>query len=174
MGFLSETKALARLAEVRDRLRTEIRGRYEHKAKNCDSCETRGACCLDVHFVNVRITRLEARGIRRTIDALPVEERDRIYSRIDETIERFRLDAKGEALQKMFACPLYESETGCLVHKTAKPLPCITHACYENKADLPPEELLSEAEEKAAALNQKSYGRGAWSLPIPTAIKRAG
>src|SRR5262249_39267295 len=146
---------------------------YEHKAKPCSACETPGACCLDAHFVNVRISRLEAVAITKTLDALGDDRRSNVYRRIDDVIRRFGLN-DGEASTKTFACPLYERAIGCLLHDTAKPLPCIAHACYENKEDLPPDELLDSAELAVEQLNRKVYRRPLPLLSLPVAVKKAG
>ena len=73
----SEKQALARLQKVKDAYRETIAGGYEHRAKSCLTCETKGACCLDAHFVNVHITRLEAAAIRGVLDNLPAAKTDR-------------------------------------------------------------------------------------------------
>ena len=139
------------------------------KAKSCITCETPGACCLDAHFVNVRISQLEAKAIGEVLNDLPKERRDLVYGRVDQTIEQFGL-AAGE--DNTYACPLFEKGTGCLVHSQAKPLPCIQHACYENEKDLPPDELLAEQEGQVDVLNRKVYGRAASLIPLPLAISR--
>jgi hypothetical protein len=56
------------------------------------------------------------------------------------------------------------------VHDAAKPLPCIAHACYERREDLPPDELLTEREIRIAELNRRVYGRTEAPLPIPLVI----
>ena len=71
MKFLSEKKALERLRDQISDLRSEISDRYEHRAKSCLTCEVKGSCCLDAHFVNVHISRLEAVNIRSILDAMP-------------------------------------------------------------------------------------------------------
>src|SRR5688572_19550511 len=144
MKPLSETKAISKLSEIRNEFAEEIRRGYEHRARSCSACEAPGACCLDAHFVNVRITRLEAVAIGKALDSLSAERREKVYSRIRETIEKYGLD--DDQSNQTYACPLFERGTGCLVHETAKPLPCIAHACYERKEDLPPDELLAARE----------------------------
>src|SRR5262249_40172623 len=154
------TTGLKKLEQFRNEFRSQIASEFESKAKPCSACETPGACCLDAHFVNVRISKLEALAITKTIESLRIDSQREIYQRIDDAIRRFGLDDTDAV--KTFACPLYESGIGCLVHETAKPLPCITHACYENKEDLPPDELLESAEGAVDRLNRKIYGR-----PLP-------
>src|SRR5215212_6993124 len=122
MKPFSESKALRKLAAIRAYFRDQIREGYEYNAKSCVTCETPGACCLDAHFVNVRITRLEARAIKNALDDLTDEHREKVYSRIEETIEKYGI-AKG--CSATYACPLFEPRIGCLVHETAKSLPCI-------------------------------------------------
>ena len=141
--MLSEKKGLERLSELKNGYRQRIADGYEHKAKSCLTCETQGACCLDAHFVNVHITRLEAVSMRRAIDGLPPDRRNQIYERSAETVEKYGLSTSGDTFEQKFACPLFEKGTGCLVHASGKPLPCIQHACYENESDLPPDELLA-------------------------------
>ena len=162
MKPLSETKALSKLAKIRDEFRAEIRRDYEHRAKSCLTCETPGACCLDAHFVNVRITRLEAAAIRNELNELPVDLQAKVHSRVAEPLN-------GPSSEK-YSCPLFEKGIGCLVHNTAKPLPCIAHACYERKEDLPPDELFAEREIEIYKLNRRVYGRTTL-LPIPLAIQ---
>jgi hypothetical protein len=172
MRFISEKRGLAKLQYVKDSFAERVQKAFEHRARSCATCETPGACCLDAHFVNVRITRLEAVAIGRRLDELPAERRDAVYSRIDETINIFELDHDSELHAKTYACPLYEKGTGCLVHEYGKPLPCIAHACYERKEDLPPDELLIEREIEAGKLNERVYGKPALLLTIPLAINR--
>lgn len=164
MKHLSETKALEKLAPIKLAFAGHIRDEFEHNAKSCVTCETPGACCLDAHFVNLRITRLEAVAIRKKLNGLT--NSDEVHRRIDEAIERYDLAGSGET----YACPLFEKGTGCLIHGDAKPLACIAHACYEREEDLPPDELLAEREIEVDDLNEKVYGRSQW-LPLPVAIR---
>ena len=168
MKPLSESKALSALDEIRSDFRKVIRRDFEHRAKSCASCETPGACCLDEHFVNVRITKLEAVGINKTLNGLPDELRSKVRTRIEKSIEKYALDRSEEL--KTYACPLFEKGIGCLVHLTAKPLPCIAHACYERKEDLPPDELLTTREIEIEKLNRRVYG-STTLLPIPLALQ---
>jgi hypothetical protein len=172
MRVLSEQKALDRLKKLKDDLQTEIARTYEHRAKSCVTCETQGACCLDAHFVNVHISRLEAAAIRNVLAALPEEKEIEIQRRIDDSIERYRLSTDGDTHSQTFACPLFVKGTGCLVHADGKPLPCITHACYENAHDLPPDEILSEQERLVDGLDRRTYGRSDRWLPLPIALRR--
>lgn len=170
MKLLSETTALSKLRSIRNEFRLRIRDNYEHRARSCATCETPGKCCLDAHFVNVRITRLEAAAIRNALDTLEPEQSEKVHLRIDEAIAKYGLDRTSEALLETYACPLFEKGIGCLVHQTAKPLPCIAHACYERKEDLPPDELLAEREIEIEKLNRRVYGKTTL-LPIPLALQ---
>jgi hypothetical protein len=165
MKVLSEKEALARLDKIKRAYRTRIQTDYEIKAKDCGTCETRGACCLDAHFVNVHITRLEAVAIRQVVDGLDEEKHAKINEKIAQTIEKYNLEDAGNT----FACPLFEKETGCLVH-AVKPVPCIQHACYDFREDLPPDELQAEIEQKIERLNRQTYGDSKW-LPLPIYLK---
>jgi hypothetical protein len=158
-GMLSETNALEKLHALKTSFVDRIRVQYQHRAKSCLTCETKGACCLDAHFVNVQITKLEAVAIRRVIDELP--NREKVAQRVERAI----------VSDGFFACPLFEKGVGCLVHERGKPLPCITHACYENKEDLPPDELLEEQEGLVEKLNRAVYRKSGMSLPLPTALR---
>ena len=162
MRLIARSKALVELRRIKDELRAHIGDRYEHRAKSCATCETPGACCLDAHFVNVRISRLEAAAIGRLIDEMDSAARQRVTARIDAT------EMDGDH----FACPLFERGVGCLVHEQAKPLPCIAHACYERQEDLPPDHLLTEQEGLVDDLNVRAYGLSQPWLPIPVAIMR--
>lgn len=172
MKLLSESNGLERLSRIREGLRREIRTGYEHRAKDCLNCEVQGACCTDAHFVNVHISMLEAVAIRRTLDLLPEQKREAVWERVSKTVARYQLEAEGDSYSKTYACPLFEAGTGCLVHSTAKPLPCVSHACYENAEDLPPDELLAEREREVDDLNRRVYGSSQLSLPLPVALER--
>ncbi|MGE3466030.1 MAG: hypothetical protein AB7J13_03780 [Pyrinomonadaceae bacterium] len=171
MKLHSKKKALSKLGEIRDALAATVRREYEHRAAPCLTCRTPGACCLDAHFVNVHISRLEADAIRGEISKLPERLRSTVETRIADSIREYGLTADGDTFDQKFACPLYERGVGCLVHHTAKPLACITHACYESESDMPPDSLLADHELRVDALNERTYGRGRRWLPIPLAIR---
>ncbi|HEX7999899.1 MAG TPA: hypothetical protein VF528_16040 [Pyrinomonadaceae bacterium] len=165
-----EQEALARLQRVKAAYQTGIRFNYEQKAVDCRVCPTAGVCCTDAHFVNVHITRLEAVAIRETLRLTPrltEAERRNVYRRAREAVERYNLHAGGDTFAQRYSCPLYEPQAGCLVHRRAKPAPCIQHACYENWEDLPPMSLQTRAEHRVEQLNTMAYG-AAWDwLPTP-------
>ncbi len=172
MKILSESKALARLEKVKSEYQSVIQNDYESKAKDCLTCEVQGSCCTDAHFVNVHITRLEAVAIRETLRELNEEKQRKIFARVEETVKEYNLEMAGDTFAQTFACPLFEKGIGCLVHRTAKPVPCIQHACYENRQDLPPDELQIENENSIERLNAKTYGRN-WSwLPLPVWLQK--
>ncbi len=172
MKLSSETKSLIKLQAIKSEFARRIRTEFELHAKSCITCETQGACCFDAHFVNVHITRLEAAAIGRVLGRFSDEKQAQIYERIDETIEKYDLTADGDTFAKTYACPLFEKGLGCLVHEEGKPLPCIQHACYENKEDLPPNHLQTEQERLVTDLNRRTYGVEASWLPLPVAIKK--
>ena len=141
MSGRTEREALAELQRLKASYQNNVRRNYEHAASDCRTCPTRGQCCTDAHFVNVHITRLEAVAIRRTIEHTPrlsQDEKRDVYRRARLSVERYILRASGDTFRQTFACPLYDPKHGCLVHRRAKPAPCIQHACYENWEDLPP------------------------------------
>lgn len=165
-----EQKALTRLQRVKASYQSFIKLNYEHAAEDCRTCPTRGVCCTDSHFVNVHITRLEAVAIRETLKRTPRLSnagRRAVYKRAREAVKRFNLSATGDTFTQTYSCPLYEPTVGCLVHRRAKPAPCIQHACYENWADLPPASLQTRTEHRVEQLNMEVYG-SAWEwLPVP-------
>jgi hypothetical protein len=167
---IGEAKALAQLQRVKARYQTHIKFNYEYAAEDCRTCRTRGACCTDAHFVNVHITRLEAVAMRETIARTPrlsADEKRAVYQRAHETVAHYHLRACHNTFAQTFACPLFDSRVGCLVHARAKPAPCIQHACYENWEDLPPAELQTRAEFRIEQLNTRVYG-AAWAwLALP-------
>lgn len=166
MKRLTEMLALKELRKLKTDFQHFIKTNYETKAQSCAECPTKGACCLDAHFVNVRITRLEAAAIRKTLEKLSEEKQRRIYRRAEKTIEKYDLKNGGET----FACPLFEAGVGCLVHDEAKPAACISHACYEKKEDLPPEEFQEEIENKIERLNRRTYGKNLTLPALPVQL----
>lgn len=169
---ISEQNALTKLDALRSDFRSVIEDTYEHRAKSCAVCETPGACCVDEHFVNVHVSRLEAVGIGRAVTDLSAENQKAVHERTAQVIEKYKLDEMIDTRTSTYACPLFEKGIGCLVHDTAKPLPCIMHACYSTEADRPPDELLDEAELAVCKLNIKTYGPAIDYLPIPLAIAK--
>lgn len=172
MKLISQQKALQRLKDLKEDFKSHISNEYEHRAKSCLTCKVQGSCCQDAHFVNVHISRLEAVSIRQTLKKLPDAKRDEIDRRIAVAVEKYGLTSAGNTYSQTYACPLFEKGTGCLVHHEGKPVPCITHACYENAADLPPDELQTVQENRIEALNRKTYGRSMPFLPIPLALRQ--
>jgi hypothetical protein len=166
MKTLSEKQALVKLGKLKTDFQNFIRENYEHRAKDCLTCPAQGACCTDAHFVNVHITRLEAAAIRQSLRKFDEAKQREISARVSETIEKYDLKDSGDTFAQTFACPLFEKGVGCLVHKEGKPVPCIQHACYENKSDLPPDELQEKAERKIERLNAQTYRQSKW-LPLP-------
>lgn len=146
---------------------------FEHRAKSCLTCDVRGVCCTDAHFVNVHITRLEAVAISEALKKLNPRKRAEIYRRNAETVRKYDLAAYTEdSFGQKFACPLFEKKEGCLVHRAGKPLPCIQHACYEKEEDLPPDELMHERERSVERLNRRAFG-SAWNwLPLPVWLEK--
>jgi hypothetical protein len=167
MKTLSETKALQELQNLKTTYQSLIKTKYEHRAQDCLTCPTKGACCLDAHFVNVHITKLEAVAISKTLALLSEERQREIYARAAEAVEKYDLKTSGDTFLKTFACPLFEKGIGCLVHSSAKPAPCIQHACYENKADLPPDQLQERAENQIESLNKRTYGNAFTWFALP-------
>jgi hypothetical protein len=165
--MLSETKALAELQKLKETYRNLMKTGYEHKAQDCVTCPTKGACCLDAHFVNVHISKLEAVAIKKTIEQLTEEKQREIYKRSAESVKKYDLKISEDSFRQTFACPLFEKGIGCLVHSSAKPAPCIQHACYENKADLPPDRLQENVENQIDRLNKRTYGNAFNWLALP-------
>ena len=169
---ISKQNALVTLDALRSEFRSMIDETYEHRAKPCAVCETPGACCLDEHFVNVHISRIEAVAIGKAIADLPTETQKAVRERTAQVIKKYKLDEAIDTRTATYACPLFEKGSGCLVHDTAKPLPCIMHACYSSDVDLPPDELLDEAELAVSKLNEQTYRRPTEQLPIPLAMAK--
>ncbi len=171
MKTLSKTNSIKKLKNLKTEYKKRISENYEHRAKDCLTCETKGACCLDEHFVNVHITKLEAVSIVEELQKLSCEKQDEIYERIENSIRKYDLKSEGDTFAKSFACPLFEKEIGCLIHEI-KPVPCIQHACYERKEDLPPDELQTATEQKIERLNEQTYKNFANWLPLPVWISK--
>jgi hypothetical protein len=172
MKTLSEKQTLIKLKKIKNNFQSLIRENYEHRAKDCLTCPTQGVCCTDAHFVNVHITRLEAASIRGALAKFPEAKQREIYQRASETIEKYGLKAEGDTFGQTFACPLFEKGVGCLIHSAGKPIPCIQHACYERKEDLPPDELQIEAERKIERLNEQTYRQNPRWLPLPVWLEK--
>lgn len=169
---LSRTKAHIQLRKLKDEFRDLIASGYESKAKSCVTCETKGSCCLDIHFVNVRVSRLEAEAILKIIRSLPAVKRMGVEMRVTAEADRISRSAQTDSAGITYACPLFDRELGCVVHNQAKPLPCIAHGCYERKEDLPPDDLITGPEERVARLNVRVYRTHPELMPIPIAIER--
>jgi len=167
---LSEAQALARLQREKAAFRSHVIKNYEHAARDCRTCPTAGVCCTDAHFVNVHVTRLEAVAFRETLERTPRlgrEDRRRVYARSREAVARYALRPSGDTFAQTFSCPLFEPGVGCLVHRRAKPAPCIQHACYDAWEDVPPVESQWRTERRVEQLNVETYG-AAWAwLPLP-------
>jgi hypothetical protein len=166
--ILSEKCGVALVRHVKDDLRADGAA-FERRAADCAACDTPGACCLDEHFVNVRITRLEAAAIAQVIERLPAIRR----AGAEERIRNSSLRLAGSDDVDTFACPLYEKGTGCLVHDEAKPVPCIVHACYDKREEVPPDDLQDAAELAIDRLNSRIYGRSTALEPLPIAVQAA-
>lgn len=171
MKCLSESEALIRLEKVKSAYRNEIQTKYEPKAKNCFTCEAQGSCCIDEHFVNVHITKLEATAIIQNLKKLNNKKQEKVFERIEKTVEIYKLKDSGDTLAQTYSCPLFEKGTGCLIH-SVKPVPCIQHACYEKREDLPPDELQTEVELRIERLNLQTYRQNLTQLSLPVWINK--
>jgi hypothetical protein len=165
---MTESDALNALRSLKNTYHKRLRFAYEHAAQDCVTCPTPGACCLDAHFVNVHITRLEATAVRARLAQWDETTQQAVAMRVREAIARYRLHDEGDTYAKTYACPLFAPGVGCLVHEGgAKPAPCIQHACYERADDLPPLSLQAHTEEKIEQLNQAVYGPDWGWRPLP-------
>lgn len=172
MTTLSERQALAQLQRSKTAYQKQIKRGYEHAAQSCRNCPTPGVCCTDAHFVNVHITRLEAVAIRETLSRTPrlsTEAQRAVYRRAAAEVERRNLRSfiSRDSFRQTYSCPLFEPGTGCLVHRRAKPAPCIQHACYDDWQDIPPDNLQWRAEHRIEQLNRAVYGAAWVWLPTP-------
>ena len=172
MKTLNQNKGLVELANLRENFRNRIESDFEPAAKDCLTCDVKGSCCTDAHFVNVHISRLEAVAIGEAIAGLDQRLRMRVLTRNSESLAAMNRQSDSKTFEKSYSCPLFEKGIGCLVHQTAKPFPCINHACYENESDLPPSELLVAAEKKISRLNERVYRKNWNWLPIPEWIEK--
>jgi hypothetical protein len=170
MRKLTEAEAVARLKRGKADFQTHVKLNFEHRALDCRVCPTPGVCCTDAHFVNVHITRLEAVAIRDALALTPRlsdEQRRAVYLRARDCVGRYGLGAGAGSFGQTFSCPLFVKGTGCLVHRRAKPAPCVQHACYEDWADVPPLDTQWREERRVERLNTEVYG-AAWEwLPLP-------
>lgn len=171
MKTLTLTTAIERLAKLREKFRRVVSRDYETKARDCSACDVRGICCTDRHFVNVRVTTLEAAAINEAVERLPPVFQKNVALRTSRALEQVS-SSSADGGPATYSCPLFEPSVGCLVHESSKPLPCIHHACYENVKDLPPDSLLDDYQKKVARLNSRTFGN-VWALdPIPVALHR--
>lgn len=171
MKLRSRTNGLVALTRVRDELRSAV-ARFEENAASCETCTTRGECCRDEHFVNVRVTAIEAEAIRSAVVALPTKLRDEVYARAEVAANALSTAANAGDDRQTYSCPLYDAELQCLVHTKAKPAACIVHACYESADDLPPDDLLETAERAAIEISRSVYGKDIAAVAIPFAIEQ--
>ena len=170
MRKVTEAEGLARLRQGKAAFQTHVKLNFEHRARDCRACPTPGVCCTDAHFVNVHVTRLEAVALRETLARTPRltdDERRAVYARARAAVSTYNLRAAGDTYAQTFSCPLYLPGAGCLVHRRAKPAPCIQHACYDSWEDVPPVGLQWRTESRVERLNEQAYG-AAWGwLPLP-------
>nr|MDQ3806440.1 hypothetical protein [Acidobacteriota bacterium] len=90
-----------------------------------------------------------------------------VYARAREAVARYGLTAAGDTFAQTYSCPLFVGGAGCLVHRRAKPAPCIQHACYGDWSDVPPQDTEWREERRVEQLNTEVYG-AAWAwLPLP-------
>jgi hypothetical protein len=167
---MKKTEALRKLKGIKDAYQILIRENFEFKAKSCISCETKGICCQDEHFVNVHITQIEGIAILEALEKKG--KRDEVLIRNSAAVKKYALAESGDTFDQTFSCPLYEKDYGCLIHEDGKPIPCISHACYEKKADLPPSFLQDRAEFKIAELDAGLFSAPAKLLPLPLWLEK--
>lgn len=161
---------LEQLKNIKYAYQILIRENFEFKAKSCEICETKGVCCSDEHFVNVHITQLEAVAIIEKLKSL--NKLEEVLPQVAGTISKYNLHENGDTFKQTFSCPLFEKNIGCLVHDEAKPIPCITHACYDRKEDLPPQFLQDRVTQKVERLNEEIYGEKPKWLPLPLWLEK--
>ena len=169
MNEICEEEALSELIRIKAAYQRFIRDNFETSAQNCQTCPTFGVCCTDAQFVNVHITPLEAVAIKNALEQkLTEKEKQKLFSKIAETIEKYDLNQKGDTFEQTFACPLFTTQNGCLVHESGtKPTACIQHACYQQQEDLPPQCLQDYTEKRIEKLNYEAYGHDWRWLPLP-------
>jgi hypothetical protein len=153
-----------KLRNIKSSFKTLIEENFEFKAKSCVTCETQGICCTDAHFVNVHITQLEALAIAEKLNS--EGNLEVVSNRIKQTISDYNLSEKGDTFKQTYSCPLFEKGVGCIVHGDTKPVPCMSHACYESEKDLPPQFLQDRIESKIENLNIETFDENKW-LPLP-------
>jgi hypothetical protein len=161
---------LEQLKNIKNSYQNLIRENFEFNAKSCITCETKGVCCTDAHFVNVHITQLEAAAIIETLEKS--DKLNDILPKVSKTISQYNLTENGDTFKQTYSCPLFEKNVGCLVHGDAKPIPCITHACYDRKEDLPPQFLQDRITQKVEDLSEEIYGENPKWLPLPLWLEK--
>jgi hypothetical protein len=158
-----------KLKNIKSSFKILIEENFEFKAKSCITCETQGICCTDAHFVNVHITQLDAIAIS---NKLKTDGKFEVASeRTKQTIADYSLSELGDTFKQKYSCPLFEKSVGCLIHGDYKPVPCMSHACYEREEDLPPQFLQDRVEAKIENLNVETLGENKW-LPLPIWLEK--
>jgi hypothetical protein len=162
-------EAFEQLKNIKSSYQSLIEENFEFKAKSCLTCETQGICCTDAHFVNVHITQLEALAI---IEKLKNENNyETVKAKVEQTISRYNLSENGDTFEQKYSCPLFEKGIGCTIHGDTKPVPCVSHACYEREEDLPPQFLQDRVEGRIENLNVEIFGENKW-LPLPIWLEK--
>jgi hypothetical protein len=156
-------EAFDQLKNTKSSYQSLIQENFEFKAKSCMTCETQGICCTDAHFVNVHITQLEALAI--------IEKLKNENTKVEQTISRYSLSENGDTFEQKYSCPLFEKGIGCTIHGDTKPVPCVSHACYEREEDLPPQFLQDRIEAKINSLNKETFSESKW-LPLPIWLEK--
>lgn len=165
---LKESQALVKLREIKQAFARYIGRTFGHLAADCSVCQT--PCCADAQFVNVNITRLEARAMLQTLRASPKHgpsKVEHVLQRARQAIQQYQLSETGDTFEKTYACPLYEKGIGCLAHWKAKPAPCIQHGCYERWQDIPETVTLYRVERHVRKLNEQVYQGPSEFMTIP-------
>ncbi|MBX7221697.1 MAG: hypothetical protein K1Y36_17225 [Blastocatellia bacterium] len=165
---LTENRALVQLREIKQGFARYIDRNFGRFAEDCSKCTT--PCCADAQFVNINITRLEARAMIETLRESSKYGPDKVAEVLDRaqaTATTYGLSEEGDTFEKTYACPLFEKGVGCLVHWKAKPAPCIQHGCYENWQHLPEAGTLRRVERTVARLNEQVYEKPVEFLTIP-------
>lgn len=156
-----------------DELRSELRGAGNPDREGRFSCDGCVAWCCRDGANSMRATPLEAEAVARLVASRGPDAVAEALRRVETVIVAAGLVGGGEAgSASTYTCPFLDPANRCGVH-AAKPLGCITFTPVRDGGCDQDAELLGEALEACAELNDEAFGDDWRDRPFPVAVRSA-